>query len=628
MTLVPAYRFAPPPLHYDIRDQTELRRALELASAAVSAGISDLAPPVGSDMTLMNFRIVAHDAHSVTFGWDEDLLIFSVVDFETTVEGDVATPPWPSESAPPIPTQVLVNGVSQIIVPVPAKGVTYAQIEARDARGQSGPPQRVLVAATSNLPIIYGIQEFIAVTGLFGALSAILEDPEQLGGTLKVWLNHDAPDDADFNAAPDGVATIDASPYTANASTNFIKTGGGSANLLRGIRINAGQGKHVAFEFVNTKGVSSGLVTYSMKSSGAIIDADGHLLPGPLADSMAFALTLERPFVAPVLPFDNTDGNWVYTLNNHKLYHWVSGAWVKAATVDGGDLIANSIIAGSIAAGAITTSAIAAGAITAALISVSALSAINTDLGIIVAGELTSVSGALTVNLNATGTAPVISATHFSILADGDATFDGILASSILTATVISVRSIAMGTGGLTAVSGITWNNITTGWAASIDFDSSGHLNVSADVLLSLSSTGGVSIHSSSGNVSVTTSSGSATLTGTTTTTLGGGTGTTQITGNGVSIGGNPMTLVSLGTISIAATTTLTLSATTNATLSASGTLGLSAVGPVTLGSNDTLSLSSVNGTTIGNFQMGGKVVSIGVANSGGTGFKALVVPN
>jgi hypothetical protein len=126
----------------------------------------------------------------------------------------------------------------------------------------------------------------------------------------------------------------------------------------------------------------------------------------------------------------------------------IASATITATNIAGGtitsnELASNSIIAGKIAAGAINASAIIVdGVITAAKISVTTLAAINSNLGIIVAGKLSSVNGQSYVDLNATGSSAFVrhatsgGTETVRLNADGSAVFGGTVSSSSFTANV------------------------------------------------------------------------------------------------------------------------------------------------------------------------------------------------
>lgn len=605
------FRLAPPPPTYDVRDQTEFRRVLELGAANAAAKIQQIKPTTPGDyISLENFRTVAHTTKNVTFEWDMNPLIESVAEYEILQAGELLDPPWPNPSSPPLPSHIIPRGFSQITVTFPDTGVEYIQFEARDKTGHTGPPTRVVIQAQTGLPTVYGFGEEVSIDALFCDLIIFCNDPEGLGGTLNAWTNPGDPTDADLTLPCDGTATIDGTPAGLNYTTLFLKTSDGStANLLRHVRIHPGRGKIVAFEFVNTKKVSSGIISYTVKPGQAVIDENGHLLPGPIADSLAFALTVEAPYVAARLPFDNSAGNWVYALDTKKLYHWNGSAWIKAATVDGGDLIADTIIVGALAAGAVTATAIAAGAVTAIKISVASLSAISDDMGIILAGSLTSLTGTTTLNLNATGAGKVFDHPAFTLYNDGTATFAGTVTASEFTAPLCDFTAIRLD--GAATGAGLTWrfSGVDLSWLR----------NTSGGIQL-VSPTSSITISSSFNNVGIDTGSGSGSIS------LGSAGGIALTT-----FGSANIFLTSAHSAGIAATSgTLSLSATSTVGISGSA---VSISGPLSAGSISGTSLSisgtcSLPGLVVTMPPVLGFTVGVGAANSGGTGLRALVIPN
>ena len=69
------YVLAPPPLAYDLRDQTEFRRAIMQGAANTAASLQRLQPAIGTELSLRNFRILSRTPNEVTFSWDENLQI-------------------------------------------------------------------------------------------------------------------------------------------------------------------------------------------------------------------------------------------------------------------------------------------------------------------------------------------------------------------------------------------------------------------------------------------------------------------------------------------------------------------------------------------------------------------------
>jgi sulfur carrier protein ThiS len=99
------------------------------------------------------------------------------------------------------------------------------------------------------------------------------------------------------------------------------------------------------------------------------------------------------------------------------------------------DLVVDgSIVTSKIAAGAVTTPLLQAGAVTADKLDVGQLSAISADVGVLTAGHIVSGGGAVQLNLDATGTQPVLLAPRFMLRADGNAYFGGLLTADAISA--------------------------------------------------------------------------------------------------------------------------------------------------------------------------------------------------
>lgn len=418
-------------------------------------------PGPSSTLSLPNWREKTRDATTVTYQWNRDQRQDAVDVYENVVTGTLTGSPWPEKVAGvwPLPTRVLSNTASEITFNIPpGDGVLYAQVIPVAASGKPGRYQRATVTAVGTRPLIYGLSQAIGGSGLFTDVTFFVDDAQSLGGTLTAWLNHDSAVNADSSGPADGTLVVSSTPINPTPATSWNKTGGGTGPLLNNIQVHPGRGKLITFEFVNSIGVSSGKVNYTLTSEGGIIDESGNLLPGPIADALAYAISQPFPGVGATFPVSPTAGDmWYLTAAvgpnpARKLYQWTGSTWVKMATTDGGDIIANTIVAGAIAAGAITTGAIAAGAVTAGLINVAVLSDITDDAGIILAGALQSINGSVVFDLNATGTDPVFSSPYFALNADGSAVFAGEVASASFTTstatfadTVVVQRAIQFG---------------------------------------------------------------------------------------------------------------------------------------------------------------------------------------
>jgi hypothetical protein len=413
-------------------------------TTAISAKIATIPrtltrPPL-PPLTLRSFRETARTPATITAAWQLDPRQDAVDVWLTTVVGNITTSPWPERNPAtllyPPPTLVLSDTATTVAIPVPTVGVTYAQVQPRNSSSRPGKYQRLTIVAVTDRPLIYALLQQTAVTNLFASVSFSIADAQNLGGTLTAWVNRSSSNNADPTATPDGTLAIASTVFNATPSTLF-----GALTLFSNIPVHPGRGKAICLEFVNTNGVSSGVQTFTLTSQGGIIDQNGHLIAGAITDTLAFAVGIRPPIVAAALPADNTLSDFVLLTTDHKLYRWnnTAAAWKK--DVDGADIIAASIVAGSISAGAIGATAIAAGAVQATHIAVAVLDQISTNIGIIVAGKLTSVSGAVTIDLNATGTSPVISAPSFSILANGTATFGGTVTSTSFLGSFASFRA-------------------------------------------------------------------------------------------------------------------------------------------------------------------------------------------
>lgn len=400
-------------------------------------------------VTLDNFKEIRRDDTSITYGFTPSALVAQIWLYQRVLDQPTVDPPWPE--AGDLPTLRFDNTLAEFTIQYPPIGkITYTFFEPRAADMTTGAVKRVTTTPTGEPPHFENETQAIGASGLFANVAFNVIDSQLLGGKLKVWVNPFTTDNADSSMPPDGLVLISATPFTADSTVVFLLTGGGTSTLLGDIPVHPGRGKRIFAEFINSGGTSSGVQSFILLSEGGIIDAAGQLIPGSIANALAFAAAVQPVQVfATVAAFPAApDGTFAFATSTGKIYRRVSGAWI--ANVDGADIIAGSIVAGKIAAGAITATAIAAGAVQAIHISVAVLTDISSNLGIILAGKLTSISGAITIDLNATGTSAVLDGgAQFKIRANGNAEFAGTFtgASAVFAGAIITGAEVLAGNG-------------------------------------------------------------------------------------------------------------------------------------------------------------------------------------
>lgn len=306
-------------------------------------------------------------------------------------------------------------------------------------------------------------------------------DPSGLGGTLSVWVNPFSTASANPAGAADATLGIAAGnmPFTAGVGTTF----GAAGTILNDVKGNYTTPKSVFFEFVNTAGGSTGKVEVQIFGNlGTILNADGTLKP---IGKTNFASTIKPVEIYASVPTNaqGADGDVAYATSNGRLYRKVAGAWVSYTSASGlegqitstqitdgaistpklaanaitaNELAADSAIFGKIAAAAANftttvTTYLTAGGIDAGKISVNQLSdfkkgdGTSAGLGIFVGGTLKSVVNdsngdpVAYLDLNATGSSPVLYSTAFTISADGNASYSGNVDADSIGALSVSI---------------------------------------------------------------------------------------------------------------------------------------------------------------------------------------------
>lgn len=420
--------------------------------------------PDTRSLALKNFREIRRTPTVVTYGWDavaDDVEEIWAWQKNSPQNIDPPLPPneeedriWPNikDAKPDI---ILKKDTVTFDVDVPDFSFIQAWIlQPVDAVFARGYPQNIKVLSAPDIPRITNIETQEGATGLFKDILLLnVVDPQARGGVLSVWLNHDFPEDADPDALPDGTLDIAITPYAVTV-TDVFKVTGGTLQLFDNIRIHPGAGKRVYFEFVNSKGTSSGKIQFILLSNGGIITPDGILKDNSINLATQIASNFSMPDVFSSLPATgrpNQLGILSTATPYPKLYRWTGSAWTAATptadltgVINIGQLAANSIRANELAVDAVYAAAIQVGAVKAVAIDAAAVNATKLStivlsetgpgIGIIQIGKLTSIVGTTWIDLNATGTQPVIHSPSLDLRADGSATFSGIVSASQFTA--------------------------------------------------------------------------------------------------------------------------------------------------------------------------------------------------
>jgi hypothetical protein len=262
---------------------------------------TDLAPTDATvvPLRLKNFRVSKRTPEGVYVAWDDGDLAARAAEVDyylVTVADDVsAETAWPDETTPPTGH---LDPVGQEYGPIayPVLGsVTYAfflplAVETLAA----GDAEKVTVNSVG-VPPHFGKFTFTVnpATGLTGNAELEVIDPQTFGGTLRAWVNHDSPEDADPARVVDGSLVLGDTPRTVDFS-DFFTTAFGTFATLRDIRVRPNKNKSVFFEFTNTRGVSSGVRRFTIIGGGGVIDETGNIVDKGILSARQFVDSL-RP---------------------------------------------------------------------------------------------------------------------------------------------------------------------------------------------------------------------------------------------------------------------------------------------------------------------------------------------
>lgn len=218
-----------------------------------------------------------------------------------------------------------------------------------DADGEEGRTEVIRIdSKASALPYF----DKWSMTGLLTvAVIGRINDPENMGGTLSVWLpTHD------FSGDPDGTIEITAAqmPYTFGPSTVFAPS---SAHLLSDVPAPPNDPSELGFRFDTTDGRTTGLVTKTVKTSlDQLIDEYGALRVSSWQNALAIASGTEGIGVGDTLPPDGSVYTDWYRPSDNTVYHWTGSAW--EAQEGTGHMVFGTAIGGSLVVGAVNAEAV------------------------------------------------------------------------------------------------------------------------------------------------------------------------------------------------------------------------------------------------------------------------------
>jgi hypothetical protein len=312
-------------------------------------------------LRLRNFRQLNEDSDKVDFGWDADTRIAEIHVWEKDVPSKTVVAKgldelWPirdAEGKLPPPTLRLTGDTVEYTRKRPKLGdIASAQLIPFDKDGKGGNPQRVRVLPAGETPVVFGLRHTPGATGLFTDIVIEFNDPQGHGGTLYAWVNRSDPADANPLGPYDGRAVFATTPNLAGPSTDFTPPSGvGLEKVLDNVRVHAGRGKRVFFEFVNTEGISSGVTAFVVLADGGVIDENGEIRDAGIKRAEQFAATIQpvRVYDDPSeLPAGAPEGAFAVVAG--VLWKKTAAGWEKAITaanLEGvltGEQLGNAII--------------------------------------------------------------------------------------------------------------------------------------------------------------------------------------------------------------------------------------------------------------------------------------------
>jgi hypothetical protein len=419
-------------------------------------------------LALKNFREVRRTPTVVTYGWNAvDTDVDAVWAWSKLSPQDVDPPLGAGANedrlwrtiATDAPDVMLTPATLEFDVTVPDFGYVQTwELQPVNAALTRGYSQRVKVLSVPDIPRITDLTTAIGASGLFASITHLnVVDPQALGGTLKAWLNHTLTDDGNPSTAPDGTIAITITPRDVVQADTWNLTGGGTAQLFDNIRVHPGRGKRVFFEFVNSRGISSGLVVFVILSTGGIIDANGILLDGSinLASQVAASMTLMSVYAT--LPATGRANEVALRTSDFKVFRWNGTAWIAdvpavdiTGTVSTLQIASLAITNALLAANAVTTTKIADNSISTPKVIAGAIQTASLDAFAVTAGKLAALAvtaGKIDALAVTAGTiaAGVVTTNE---LAANSVTAGKILAGAV-TATAIqagAINTVAIGT--------------------------------------------------------------------------------------------------------------------------------------------------------------------------------------
>ncbi len=312
---------------------------------------------VGVELTLVNFRDTRRTTTEVDLEWDDiqpsEAACDEIWRFESLAAMPVAADPWPTATSTPI--ERLTPSTRLVTAQIPPVGqVRYLSLLPVDKDKKPGHREDIRIFNALEPPRFGKFSYTRNVTATAVNVTLEVFDPQALGGTLSVWCNHDAPASADATAAPDGTLPVVSTPVVVGPSDVWT-TGMGARALLQLVRVDAGKGKTLFFEFVNSQGTSTGVVAFEVGPGNPIIDAaTGDIIDEGIKRATQFGGTTRPVLVLPwplPIPNEYPIGQVAVVFqpddadHNRRIYQWDGAAWNDMTTFErlDGELLRSQI---------------------------------------------------------------------------------------------------------------------------------------------------------------------------------------------------------------------------------------------------------------------------------------------
>jgi hypothetical protein len=345
------------------------------------------------------FHEIGRTPLEVTFGWENDVRTKELWLWLYTYDQPVPSSPDPRPNlSSPNPIRLTPDTVDYTI-PIPPIGkVTYGLLVPFDAAMQPGDGEEITVHALDAIPLINGFAHVIGAGVNRRDVSFYVLDPAGLGGTLRVWTNHEGADDANPDGAIEGTLAIAATPFTVDPTDVFTLTVGGTSALMDEIKVHPGRGKRIFAEFINASGISSGLQSFVLLSPSGPVDDANELIAGIINSYTPFANTLRPVKLLAALPGSGSFVGEMVMLTSDtppKLYRWSGTAWVAhvpaadiTGTINTAQIADDAITAQKIGDLAVQTAHLAVGAVDANKIADDAVQSVHLALGAVDANAI------------------------------------------------------------------------------------------------------------------------------------------------------------------------------------------------------------------------------------------------